>query len=154
MPNIQKSRFELYANSKTVKEIHTDLVGIDREIVYTIKNGDDPNVTIAAHATDLGINLELAEVALNIQGVSTLGSDFTPTFIYSTVVENVAALRLAYANATKLQAVMIGDFLSGQPDIRLQNAFGLSPAQVTTLRTNKLTPAANTAALIRASLGQ
>lgn len=157
MTNIVTSTFEKFAQkdgSQTVHETHTDLAGFTHDIVYTAGAGDNLANAMAAHAADMGINLELDEVRANISGVTTLGSLFSPTFVYSTVAENVAALRSAYLTASNIQAVMIGDFLNSLTSAQLQTAFGLSALQVTTLRTNKLTPAANLAASIRATAGQ
>lgn len=157
MTNIASSSFEAFAQkdgSKTVHESHTDLAGVPHDIVYTALAGADLTAAMNAHAVDLGVNLELGEVATNIAGVTTLGSMFSPTFVYSTVAENVAALRAAYLIASNFQAVMMGDFLSSLTNGQLQTAFGLTAGQVTTLRTNKLTPAANLAASIRATIGQ
>lgn len=157
MANITSSSFEAFTQangSKTVHEIHTDLVGVKRDIVYTASAAADLNAALSAHAVDLGLNLETDEVAANVFGVTSLGSLFSPTFVYSTVAENVAALRLAYLTATRIEAVMMGDFLSSLTNGQLQTAFGLTAGQVTTLRTNKLTPAANLATSIRATVGQ
>lgn len=155
--NIVSSTFEKFAQkdgSQTVHETHTDLAGITHDIVYTAGAGDNLANAMAAHAVDMGVNLELDEVRANISGVTSLGSLFSPTFVYSTVAENVAALRLAYLTASNFQAVMIGDFLSSLTNGQLQTAFGLTAGQVTTLRTNKLAPAATLAASIRATVGQ
>ena len=48
---------------------------------------------------------------------------------------------------------MIGDFLASLTDTQLRNAFSMTAGQVTTLRTNKLTPATNAATTIRATTG-
>lgn len=157
MANIASSSFEASAQAdgrKTVHEIHTDLAGLTHDIVYTALSSDSLLAALSAHADDLGVNLELDEVRANVYGVMTLGSLFAPTFIYSTVAENVAGLRLAYLTATRIEAVMMGDFLSTLTNGQLQAAFGLTAGQVTNLRTNKLTPAANLAASIRATSGQ
>lgn len=157
MPNIASSSFEASTQAdgrKTVHEIHTDLVGVMHDIVYTAGAADNLAAVMTAHADDLGVNLELEEVRANVFGVTTLGSLFSPTFVYSTVAENVAGLRLAYLTATRIEAVMMGDFLSTLTNGQLQTAFGLTAPQVTTLRSAKLTPAANLAASIRASTGQ
>jgi len=137
-----------------VHEIHTDLVGLTHDLTYMAEIGANLNAAMAVHATNLGIGLELGEVGANIGGVTTLGSLFTPTFVYSTVAENVAALRVAYATATQHEAVMIGDYLNSLTSAQLQTAFGLTAAQVTTLKTNKLAPAATLAASIRSATGQ
>lgn len=108
---------------------------------------------LAADATAIGLQLAAGEIAANISAVTTLGSLATPTFVYSAVAANVAALRAAYQTATQVQAIMMGDFLSSLTSGQLQTAFGLTALQVTTLRTNFLTPAANAAATIRAAVG-
>lgn len=157
MPNIASSSFITSVQkdgSQTVHEIHTDLAGIIHDIVYSALAAADLIAAMNAHAVDLGVNLELAEVAANITGVTTLGSLFSPTFVYSTVAENVAALRAAYLVATRVECVMMGDYLNTLTNVQLQNAFSLTAGQVTTLRTNKLTPAANLATSIRATTGQ
>lgn len=156
MVNITSSSFvvSVQKDGKTVHEIHTDLVGVVHDFIYTASAVADLVADLATHAFDLGVNLELDEVRANITGVTTLGSLFSPTFFYSTVAENVAALRAAYLTASSLQAVMMGDFLNSLTNGQLQTAFSLTAGQVTTLRTNKLTPAANLATSIRASTGQ
>lgn len=157
MANITSSTFEVSTQAnipKSVHETHTDLAGVRHDLVSWAEAGADLTAAMNSHAVDLGISLELYEVRANISGVTSLGSLFSPTFVYSTVAESVAALRLAYQAASNIQAVMIGDFLSSRTDVQLQTAFGLTAGQVTTLRTNKLTPAANIAASIRANTGQ
>jgi hypothetical protein len=94
-----------------------------------------------------------AEIERNINSIKSLGSLAAVTLVASTAAQNASALRLAYAAATKLEAIMMGDYLSILTDTQLQNAFGLTPTQVTNLRVNKLTPAANTASAIRAAIG-
>lgn len=157
MGNITSSAFEVSTQAnvpKTVHEIHTDLAGVKHDIVCWAEAGADLTAAMNSHAVDLGINLELYEVRTNISGVTSLGSLFSPTFVYSTVAENVAALRLAYQTASNFQAVMVGDFLNSLTNAQLQSAFGLTAGQVTTLRTNKLAPAANLADSIRTTVGQ
>jgi len=121
---------------------------------YLADKATDQAAHLAAAATQLLADLSSNEVSDNISAVLSLGSLATPAFVYSIVADNVVALRAAYAVATQLQAVMIGDFLSTLTNLQLQNAFGLTAGQVTTLRTNKLTPAATIAANIRAAAGQ
>jgi len=137
-----------------VHEIHTDLVGLKYDHVYLADAALDHNAALAAYAVILAANLAAAEIASNIAAVTTIGSLASPTFVYSIVADNVAALRAAYLIATQAQAIMIGDFLSSLTNVQLENAFGLTLPQVTTLRTNKLTPAATAATTIRAAVGQ
>lgn len=137
-----------------VYEVHTDSAGGVRRFGYIVLAGFDYQTAVAARGASLNISLPLDEVASNIVAVTERGSLGAPTFNFSTAAQNFAALRLAYASATMLQAIMIGDFLSSLTSAQLQTAFGMTSAQVTTLRTNRLTPAATTATAIRAGLGQ
>lgn len=98
--------------------------------------------------------LAAREIAANIGAVLANGSLANPTFIYSTTANNLAALRAAYTDASRTDAVMIGDYLGTLTDTQLGNIFNMTQAQVTTLRTNKLTPAASLASSIRAAAGQ
>ena len=93
------------------------------------------------------------EISANIAAAATLGADATITLKESTVAQNAAAVRAVYKDMTQLQAVFTGEFLSTLTDNQLQNAFGLTAGQVTALRTNTLTPAANLAASIRLTTG-
>ena len=137
-----------------VHEIHTDQVGVKYERGYMAANGFDTAAALAAYAIQLTSDIQLREIAQNIGDVTANGSLATPKLIYSTAAQNFAALRAVYQFATQVQAVMIGDFLNTLTDLQLQNAFSLTSAQVTSLRTNKLIPASNAAATIRATTGQ
>jgi hypothetical protein len=121
---------------------------------YVLAVGDNAQTIANARGSALPAVLAADEVTGNISKVITQGSLASLTFNWSTVAANAAALRSVYFNATQLQAVMIGDFLSSLTDGQLQAAFGLTAGQVTTLRTNKLTPAATLASNIRGSIGQ
>jgi hypothetical protein len=145
--NVQKD------GRRWVRELHTDLVSLVHERNYLAGALDDLNIALAAYAVQLGIDIGNAEITNNVAQVSTIGSLASPTFIYSTVAQNVAALRAAYLVATQAQAIMMGDYLSSLTDVQLENAFGLTQIQVTTLRINKLTPAAASAATLRAATG-
>lgn len=139
---------------RDVHEVHTDLAGVTHDVHSLAGPNDNLDILLASHADDLGINLELDEVKANVYGVKTLGSEFSPTFLYSTVAENLVAGRAAYIGSTRIEAVMIGDFLSGLTNPQLQNIFSMTAGQVTTLRANKLTPAASAATAIRNAAGQ
>ncbi len=137
-----------------VTETHTDNLGATYTLpAYLAAVGADLNANMVIHAAALADQLVADEIAANMLAISVLGSAAAPTLVYSTLPQNIAALREAYRNATRIEAVMMGDFLSFQTDARLQTAFGLSAAQVTNLRTTKLTPAANAAAAVRAATG-
>lgn len=109
---------------------------------------------INAAASAFAGRLSDAEIATNVADVLANGSLATPSLKFSTAADNFAALRVAYATATQLQAVMIGDFLNTLTNAQLAAAFGITAGQAATLRTNKLAPAAALATSIRASAGQ
>lgn len=145
--NVQKD------GRKWVREIHTDQLGIIYERNYLAGALDNLNAALAAYAVTLAADITAREIARNVADVLANGSLASPTLNYSTAAANFAALRAAYQTATRVDAIMIGDFLSTLTDAQLQTAFGLTSGQVTTLRANKLTPAANAAATIRAAAG-
>lgn len=137
-----------------IRERHTDQLGVAQVITYLGAANTDAAAVMAARVSVLDAALIADEIVRNVTQVMTLGSLAVYTFLHSTVAQNAAALRAAYLIATQLQAIMIGDALSILTNVQLQTAFGLTAGQVTTLRTNKLTPAAALAADIRASVGQ
>ncbi len=138
---------------KWIQETHTDNVGLVYVIRYLAAVGLDTAAIMAARATQLGDDLTAAEIAANVARITADGSLATIVLNYSTALQSRTALRAAYLTATKVDAIMIGDFLSGLTDGQLQTLFSMTAGQVTTLRTNKLTPAAAAAATIRASTG-
>jgi hypothetical protein len=137
-----------------IYEIHKDQAGVEHYRSYLAAAGFDTAAALAAYATQCWADIQASEISQNISQVTTLGSLATTTLVYTTAAANFAALRVAYQTATQDQAIMIGDFLSSLTNGQLQTAFGMTAGQVTTLRTNKLTPAATLAASIRASVGQ
>jgi hypothetical protein len=157
MANIVSSTFEAFVQKdgrKTVHETHTDVSGMVRDLVYTAQANDDLSTLLTTHASVLGDWLGDMEVQTNVGAVVSTGSLATPTFIFSTVVDNVAALRASYRDATDRQAVMIGDYLNTLTNGQIASAFGITTGQAATLRTNKLVPAASIATSIRAAVGQ
>ncbi len=137
-----------------VHEIHTDQVGVQYERNYLASAGLDTAAALSTYAAQLADDIQAREIAKNIADAATNGSLAHPTLVYSTAAQNFAALRAVYQFATQVQAIMIGDYLNTLTDVQLQNAFGLTSGQVTTLRTNKLAPAASLATSIRAAAGQ
>jgi len=137
-----------------VREHHVDSLGAIYERIYLAAVGFNIAAALAAYPAILLASLTAGEIANNLSQVVTLGSLATVQFVYSTVAQNVAALRVAYAVATQEQAVMMGDYLNTLSSAQLQAAFGLTAGQVTTLKTNKLTPATTLATSIRTAAGQ
>lgn len=138
-----------------ISELHTDQLGLKYPFSYLAPNAAwDAIATMNARVATINANLTASEIASNVAQVLLLGSLASPVLNYSTAAANFASLRTAYATATQVQAVMIGDFLSSLTDVQLETAFGFTLTQVTTLRSTKLTPAATAAATIRATTGQ
>lgn len=148
-----------------ILELHTDHLGVVHENWYGIAGDGDANAQLTSHATELAANLRDAEIFRNVffagyghaasppTGIIVLGSEAVPILVHSTVAQNATALRMAYQTATRLEAVMIGDFLNTLTNGQIANAFNITTGQAATLRTNKLEPAAAIAADIRAEAG-
>lgn len=121
---------------------------------YLAAAGLDTAAALVAYALSLADDIQAREIGKNIADVATNGSLASPTLVYSTAAQNFSSLRAVYQLATQTQAIMIGDFLNTLTDLQLQNAFSITAGQVTTLRANKLVPAATAATTIRAAAGQ
>lgn len=137
-----------------IRELHIDQAALRYIRAYLTTAVADASAALAAYATQLALDIVAAEIAMNIAGVMVNGSLATISLVYSTAAQNRTAGRAAYLNAARVEAIMIGDFLSSLTDAQLQTIFSMTAGQVTTLRTNKLTPAATSASAIRAAAGQ
>ena len=137
-----------------VHETHTDQYGEIYARAWLALAADDLNAALAAYATQLSADLVTGELGENLGRMQTDGSTASVITRHCTLAQLRTALRQAYQTATRQEAIMLGDFLSGLTDGQLQALFGMTALQVTTLRVNKLTPAANTAASVRAGQGQ
>lgn len=137
-----------------IRELHTDQVGVQYERNYLANAGLDTAAALAAYAILLATDIRDREIARNIASITANGSLADTSTIYSTAAQNFAVLREAYRTALRVEAIMMADFLNSLSNTQLQAAFEFTAGQVTTLRTNKLQPAATLAASIRASAGQ
>lgn len=136
-----------------VRERHVDHLTRAHPRTYLAAAALDLDASLAAHAPLLAADLAEAEIAANLGRVIALGSEATISMVHATGAQARAAIRAAYRDATRHEAIMLGDFLAGQSDAVLQSLFGLSAGQVTSLRTNRLTPAVSAAAAIRLATG-
>lgn len=139
---------------RSIIERHVDSLGAEYQFIWLAPANADANVVLAARAISLLADRATGEIATNIAAVSTIGSIASPTLFYSTTAANLAALRAIFPQSTQTQAIMIGDFLSSLTSAQLQTIFAMTAGQVTTLRANRLTPAASAAVTIRAAVGQ
>lgn len=135
-------------------ERHTNSTGSVREIRYMAGALTVVTTIMAARVAQLDAETVQAEVNTNVAGILANGRTFVPTFLVSTLAANAAAMREAYRNATRLDAIMLGDYLGSLTTPQLQTAFGMTSGQVGTLRTARLNAAATNATAIRASVGQ
>lgn len=138
---------------RAIRELHTDHVGKQYPVQYLAASDFNASAALSARVAILEQTLNQAEISANVAQISAVGSLASPTLVYSTAAQNFAALRVAYQTASRIEAVMIGDFLSTLTDTQLRNAFNMTQGQVDNLRTNKLTPATTLANSIRATLG-
>lgn len=136
-----------------IAELHADQFGEQYRFAYLAPANVDPNPALSARATLLNQFLIDREAARNVFEIMTLGSEATPVLRHSTIAENLVLLRSSYQIATRFEAIMMGDFFAARTDAQLRTAFNMTQLQVTTLRLNKLTPAANAANTIRAASG-
>lgn len=121
--------------------------------VFEARVGEDAQARLDGMAAARLLQRAQSEIKSNLAEIMTNGSLAVVTLKNSTVAENAAALVVAYVDAKRTEAIMIGDFLNSLTDAQLRTAFGLTQQQVTNLRTNKLAPAATEAAAIRAADG-
>lgn len=137
-----------------VQERFVDDQGVAYDRSWLAEAADDLTAARLAYADQLAANFAQAEADRDLDRIKTDGSQAVVTLVWVTLASLRSALRQAYAVATRQDAIMIGDYLGSLTDNQLQALFGLTAGQVTTLRTNKLTPAASLATSIRAAAGQ
>lgn len=136
-----------------IREVHTDHTGYEHVVIYLCAANFNADAAMAARVALLEAELRAAEIARNITSAATNGQFATITLVHSTAAQNGAAVRAAYQGMTRTEAVFVGEYLATLTDAQLRTAFGMTQGQVDTLRTNKLTPAANLAASIRSNTG-
>lgn len=136
-----------------VLERHTDHLGAIHERTWLAGAADNLAAALSAYASTLLDILRDREIGANIAFVLSEGSLATVTLQHSTAVQNRSALRDAYRTATRVEAVMIGDYLNTLTNNQLATAFNITTGEAATLRTNKLEPAATLASGIRAATG-
>jgi hypothetical protein len=136
-----------------VLEKHIDHLGIEHVRNWLAEAGEDLDFALASYAIRLLDDLRDAEIQRNVANVMADGRLAETSTVYSTAMQGINALRAAYQDATRTEAIFTGDFLGSLTDAQLRNAFSITQAQVGSLRTNKLTPAENAASTIRAASG-
>ena len=136
-----------------VKEAHTDGFGDIVEIEYGPVAALDYNAVMLARAGAIDAGKKDQEIRHNIASIMMYGSLAGTVFKYSTKADNIGPLREAYRSATREACIMIADYLATLTDAQLRSIFGKTQAEVTVLRTERLTPAIALANNIRAAGG-
>lgn len=136
-----------------VHERHVDHLGIEHVRHWLAGASDNLATALSAYAAVLVDALRDREIDANIASIVDNGSLATITLQHSTAAQNRTALREAYRTATRVQAVMIGDYLNTLTNNQLATAFNITTEEAATLRTNKLEPAATIASGIRSATG-
>lgn len=136
-----------------IREVHTDHLGREHVVLYLAPAVWDAEAVMAARVNGIETGLRDGEIANNVAQAFQQGSLAVTTRDYSSVAENASAFREAYHTATSFEAMMMGDLLATLTDGQLRNAFNITQEQVVTIRANKLTPAAEAAAEMRAMTG-
>jgi hypothetical protein len=121
---------------------------------YLAPSGSDRAAHLSSFTSSILDELAQNEIVANVNLVTTLGSVATLSLLYSTPTDNAAAIRAAWQAASKLDAIMIGDYLGGLSNAVLMVVFGFNLTQVLALRANVLTGAASVASAIRNAAGQ
>lgn len=136
-----------------VLEHHTDHLGVVWPRTWLAGAADNLAAALSAYAATLLDILRDREIGSNIADILTNGSIATITLQHSTAAQNRTALRGAYRTATRVEAVMIADYLNTLTNAQLATAFNTTTGEAATLRTNKLEPAATIASGTRAATG-
>lgn len=136
-----------------ILERHLDHLGIEYTRHWLAGASDDLDAALASYAAQLLGGIRDAEISRNIASVMANGSQAVTSTAYSTAAQNFSALRDAYQTATRVEAIMIGDFLGSLTDVQLRAAFNTTQTQVDNLRANKLGLATSAANGIRATTG-
>ncbi len=138
---------------RAIRERHIDQLGLEYIFNYLGAAVTDAAAVMAARVPGINASLIANEIVRNIVDVTANGSLASPTLVYSTAAANFSALRAAYLNMVREDAIMVGDYLNTLTDNQNATAFGITTGQAATLRTNKLAPAAALATSIRATVG-
>lgn len=137
-----------------VHERHVDHLGVEYVRHWLAGASDNLATALSAYAALLLDVLRDREIEANLAAIVENGSLATIALEHSTAAQNRTALREAYRTATRVQAIMIGDYLNTLTNNQLASAFNITTGEAATLRTNKLEPAATIASGIRSAAGQ
>ena len=118
-----------------VIEHHTDHVGVIHPVFYLAEAGADVTLPLAARATQIADGLRETEVADNLGRILS-GEPLTAiTTVHVDGATLRQRLRLLFQTATGEPACRLAVFLQSLTDAQLRAIFGITQAQVPTLRT-------------------
>ena len=116
-------------------EHHTDHVGIVYPVFYLAEAGADATLPLAARAIQIVDGLREAEVNDNLGRILAGEPLSAITTIHVDGATLRQRLRQAFQAATGERACRLAVFLQALTDVQLRAIFGITQAQVTTLRT-------------------
>jgi hypothetical protein len=136
-----------------IRETLTDAAGVGHVYEYLAAPGFDTATAVANRAAALGAALAAAESAANVALVRSMGAGVALSFVFSLPVDSFIGLRDAYRTAAGYDAVEIGSYLASLTDAQLIATFGMTQAQVTSLRANSLAPDTSQDAALNTAAG-
>ncbi len=118
---------------RSVRERHTDHVGVPHFVNYMAEAGANVNTALAARVAKIEAQLASAEVDDNVQRAM---DQLSPVFVHSTVNQFRAELRRRFKDASGWDLVRLGKFVNslGLTDPQLTALFGVSGAALTALK--------------------
>lgn len=137
-----------------VTETHRDDFGVVVAAEYLADATIDYAAVMNARAVSIAAAKVAQEIDRNIAAIRSQGRNAVLTLKYSVRADNISALREVWRDANREESVMIGDYFASLADAQLRSIFGKTQIQVETMRSNRLTPAANTAANIKTAAGE
>lgn len=117
-----------------VHETHTDNINVQHTQNWLASASDDLAAALALHAAAINQSLADNEIGSNLSAIMSAGAAAQPVNIYSTLAQNVAAVRVAFPSMDIGQMSMTADYLMAHSDAVLEGVFGMDADQVAALR--------------------
>lgn len=129
----------------SVREQHTDHLGVNYFAAWLADNGMNLMQILLNRAAQISADLTAGEIAANISAVLANPVNASPSFNYSTVNQNLNAIRAIYATLTSWQVCCLGRYFNGLnlTDTQLKNIFNVNDAQLPALKTRLANQAAD-----------
>ena len=137
-----------------IYEIHTDQIGAQWYNSYLCEANFNAVAQLPLDAAQLWSNIQSNEIAKDLANIEANGSLATVTTVYVTLAQVITAARAAFATATALQVINLGDWFNTLSFVQLQTAFNFpNVTAYTNFKASWFTPNATIASNIRTSVG-